>query len=69
MSTKTVKSEPVNVNVTTFRDKLKDYLEVAENEILIVNGKNGKRYIVAPIKDAEENLSKTITQINSKIKK
>lgn len=67
-STKTQKTVPVNVNVTAFRDKLKDYLEVAEKELLIVNGKNGKRFIVAPIIDAEENLSKTISKINSKIK-
>ncbi|WP_289057628.1 hypothetical protein [uncultured Flavobacterium sp.] len=57
-----------NVGVTAFRDNIKGFLEVAENEILIVNSK-GKRYLVAPIKDAEENLNKEVSRLNSQINK
>ncbi|MEO6102468.1 MAG: hypothetical protein ABIP44_02380 [Pseudoxanthomonas sp.] len=64
-ATKSIKS----VNVTAFRDNLKDYLEVAEKEILIINGKNGKRFIITPLNDNEESFNKTISKLNSKINK
>lgn len=68
MST-TKQLKTVNVNVTAFRDNLKGYLERAENEVLIINGKNGKRFIVTPLNDIEEGFSKTISKLNSKINK
>lgn len=64
-TTKPVKT----VNVTAFRDNLKGYLEVAEKELLIINGKNGKRYIVTPLNDVEESVSKTLSKLSSKINK
>jgi hypothetical protein len=68
MST-TKQLKTVNVNVTAFRDNLKGYLEVAEKEVLIINGKNGKRFIVTPLNDLEESFTKKISKLNSKINK
>lgn len=57
------------VNVTAFRDNLKGYLEEAENSVLIISGKNGKRFVVTPLNDIEESLTKKISKLNSKINK
>ena len=69
MSTTKSSVKTVNVNVTAFRDNLKDYLEVAEKDVLIINGKNGKRFIVTPLNDIEESFTKTMSKLNSRINK
>jgi hypothetical protein len=59
----------LNVNVTAFRDNLKGYLEKAETDMLIINGKHGKRYLVAALDDIEESYEKALSKFDLKINK
>lgn len=42
------------VSVTEFRGNIKKYLELAENEKLVIHRNNGVSFLVTPLKDEDE---------------
>lgn len=44
----------IAINVTEFRGNMKKYLEVAENEKLIIHSAKGKAYAIVPVEEVEE---------------
>jgi PHD/YefM family antitoxin component YafN of YafNO toxin-antitoxin module len=43
------------VSVTEFRGNIKKYLEIAENEKLIIHRNKGVSFVLTPLKDEDDN--------------